>query len=619
MVFPHSRVLSGPLAGRALLFTVLALLIWMFWTSPDGTRVAAGVAVFLFGMRFMEDGFRAFTGGALERLLARCTGSIWMALLFGVFVTALVQSSSLVSVLTISFMSAGLLSLRGGIGIIFGANLGTTTGAWLVAGLGFKVDLAAYALPMLVMGAALGFQKGKTWRGAGLALAGLGFLFMGIQEMKDGFDAFRDTIDLAAFAMPGIPGLLVYALLGTIATVIMQSSHATLILILTALSAGQITYENGLALAIGANLGTTITAVLGALGANAAGRRLAAAHVAFNGVTGLVAILALPLFKWGVEEVALAVGLASDDLTMRLAIFHSLFNLVGVALMLPLVGRLEDLLYRVLPDRTAHVTQPKYLSDTALAFPEAALEAARKEVSRLYDHTREVACAALGLDPRVLAGEGDLHASLAAVPPDPALDVEMLYDTRIKPLHAAIVEFIARAGSSRAPETRPLMGLYRASNRMAQAVKDMKHLHKNASRMALGGNERAREEYLKLRVAVGEMLRAVDVLLHEDAESRDPLALDLVKVDMERADPMADGHVERLIRAGAMPGTVATSLVNDFGYARRIVWNLADAALSMVGVNKDGDANVAESLALTEGEVMALGHGGPPTGGEGKT
>jgi phosphate:Na+ symporter len=606
--------MSSPLTARLFLIVGVGLLLWLFWASPDGTRVAAGVAVFLFGMRFMEDGFRAFTGGLLERLLARFTGNIWTALLFGTLVTALVQSSSLVSVLTISFMSAGLLSLRGGIGIIFGANLGTTTGAWLVAGLGFKVDLAAYALPMLVMGAALGFQKVRAARGAGLAVAGLGFLFLGIQEMKDGFEAFRATIDLASFAMPGILGLAVYALLGTAATVIMQSSHATLILILTALSAGQITYDNALALAIGANLGTTITAVIGALGANTAGRRLAAAHVVFNGATGLVAILALPAFEWGVNEVALALGLAADDMTMRLAIFHSLFNLVGVACMMPMVAPLERSLYRLLPEHAAPMAQPRYLSETALAFPETAVEATRKEVTRLFDHTREVACAALGLDPRVLAGETDLRASLDETRPDPDLDVEALYDTRIKPLHAAIVEFIARATSSRAPSSRPLMGLYRASNRMAQAVKDMKHLHKNLAAFAAGGNETARAQYLELRARVGEMVRAVDRLLHEDAESRDLLALDMVKVELERADPMADDRVERLIRAGAMPGTIATSLVNDFGYARRIAWNLAEAAQAMVG--PEPHDMVGSQLALTEGEVMAMGHDSVGPGAE---
>ena len=246
---------------RILLPVIFAILAYGFWISPDLKDIAAGVAIFLFGMLFLEQGFKAFTGGTLENLLKRTTDKLWKSLSFGVITTTLMQSSSLVSVITISFLSAGLIGLAAGIGIIFGANLGTTTGAWLIAGFGLKVKISAFAMPMLVFGIILVFQSSKALKGAGYILAGLGFLFLGIHYMKEGFEAFKDTIDLSAYAIPGLRGLLIFALLGIIATVIMQSSHATLVLIITALAAGQITYENALALAIGANVGTTITAI----------------------------------------------------------------------------------------------------------------------------------------------------------------------------------------------------------------------------------------------------------------------------------------------------------------------------------------------------------------------
>ncbi|MCB1753837.1 MAG: Na/Pi cotransporter family protein, partial [Gammaproteobacteria bacterium] len=184
--------------------------------------------------------------------------------------------------ITISFLSAGLLGLAAGIGIIFFFFLGTTTGAWLIAGFGLKVKISAYAMPMLVFGIILIFQKSRSLKGVGYILAGLGFLFLGIHHMKEGFDAFKDTIDLTKFAVAGYPGVFLFAFLGIVATVIMQSSHATLVIIITALAAQQITYENALALAIGANIGTTITAILGALSANVQGKRLAGAHLIFN-------------------------------------------------------------------------------------------------------------------------------------------------------------------------------------------------------------------------------------------------------------------------------------------------------------------------------------------------
>ncbi len=170
---------------KTILPVILLLLFYGFWVSPDFKEIAAGVAVFLFGMLFLEQGFQAFTGGLLEKLLQRTTSSTWKSLSFGVVSTTLMQSSSLVSVITISFLGAGLIDLAAGVGIIFGANLGTTTGAWLIAGFGMKVKISAYAMPMLVTGIILVFQKSKSLKGVGYILAGLGFLFLGIHFMKE--------------------------------------------------------------------------------------------------------------------------------------------------------------------------------------------------------------------------------------------------------------------------------------------------------------------------------------------------------------------------------------------------------------------------------------------------
>ena len=266
------------------IFVVLGL---GFWISPDFKIIAAGVAIFLFGMLSLESGFKLFTGGTLEKILAKATDKRWKSLTFGIVSTSIMQSSSLVSVITISFLSAGLIGLYQGVGIIFGANLGTTTGAWLIAGFGLKVKISAYAMPILVFGTLLIFQNSKTLKGIGYVLAGLGFLFLGIHYMKEGFETFKDTLDLTQFAVSGLKGLLIYTLIGIAATVIMQSSHATLVLTITALASGQIGYENALALAIGANVGTTITAIIGSFSSNEQGKRLAVAHLIFNLVTGL--------------------------------------------------------------------------------------------------------------------------------------------------------------------------------------------------------------------------------------------------------------------------------------------------------------------------------------------
>ncbi|MBP6325364.1 MAG: Na/Pi symporter, partial [Sulfurospirillum sp.] len=188
---------------KIVLLLIMIGLAYTFIQSQNILNISAGVAIFLFGMFSLEEGFRSFAGGLLERILKKFTDKQYKSLLFGTIATSIMQSSSLVSIISISFISAGLIGLGQGIGIIFGANIGTTTGAWLIAGLGLKVDIATYAMPMLVFGTILMFQSDKKTKGIGYILAGLGFLFLGIAYMKEGFEAFKATLDLTQFAIGG--------------------------------------------------------------------------------------------------------------------------------------------------------------------------------------------------------------------------------------------------------------------------------------------------------------------------------------------------------------------------------------------------------------------------------
>ena len=267
---------------KILFFLFLIALAFMLFLNPNFKTIAAGVAILLFGMILLEEGFKVFTKGPLQLILKKATNKLYKSISVGAIVTALIQSSSLVTVITISFISAGLIELAGGLGLIFGANIGTTATAWLVAAFGLKFKVSSLALPMIVFGILFSFQKNITFKGIGNVLVGLGFFFLGIHYMKEGFDVFKDQIDLTRYAIDGFLGVCIYTFLGIIITTILQSSSATLALILTALAATQITYENALALAIGANIGTTITAVLGSLSSNIAGKRLAGAHFIFN-------------------------------------------------------------------------------------------------------------------------------------------------------------------------------------------------------------------------------------------------------------------------------------------------------------------------------------------------
>ena len=195
---PSSLPAPAALLRPAGLLLGLVVVVLLFLQHPSLAQLFAGVALFLLGMRYLEDGFRAFTGGALERWLAASTDRLWKSLTFGTLSTALVQSSSLITLLSIAFLSAGLISLTAGIGIVFGANLGTTTGAWLIALVGLKLDLAQVGMPLLVFGVVLERNRQARWRGTGQVLLGIGLLFLGIDQMKAGFAGLDQVFDLAA-------------------------------------------------------------------------------------------------------------------------------------------------------------------------------------------------------------------------------------------------------------------------------------------------------------------------------------------------------------------------------------------------------------------------------------
>ncbi len=232
--------------------------------------------------------------------------------------------------------------------------------------------------------------------------------------MKEGFDSFKDTINLAEYAVAGYPGVLLFTAIGIFATVVMQSSHATLVLTITALAAGQITYENALALAIGANVGTTITAILGAMSANEAGKRLAVAHLIFNVVTGAIAILFIYQLVALVNSASALIGIADDDYSLKLAVFHSVFNVLGIVVMLPLLNLLVTSLERFIPEKKPEVDQPKYLSESSAAFPGTALEAVRLETLRVYEAALRIIIDGLGMKKADVLSNIDLEQAVMA-------------------------------------------------------------------------------------------------------------------------------------------------------------------------------------------------------------
>ena len=596
-----------------LLFSIFAVLGYGFWISPDFNTIAAGVAIFLLGMLSLEKGFKSFSGGVLANFLQRTTDATWKSLSFGVIATTIMQSSSLVSVLTISFLSAGLIPLAQGIGIIFGANLGTTTGAWLVAGLGLKVDIAAYALPMLVFGVIMVFQKNhKHFTAAGWALIGLGFLFLGIAYMKDGFEAVSTGLDLSQYAVPGFRGLMIYAAIGIAMTVVMQSSHATLILTITALAAGQVSYENALALAIGSNVGTTITAIIGAISASVSGRQLAVAHLFFNLVTGALAIVFISQFVVAVDWLSNLVGIAAENYTLKFAVFHTLFNLLGVVLMVPLINPMVAVLQKLLREKAEPVetTRVRYLSKSALEFPDTALEVIAKETVHLAENAFEILAHGLNLHRTDITSSADINAVIAECTDVVEVDITDHYERKVKPLYSAIMEFSTHAEQTMDPDQlERLIHLRRANWQIVTAIKAMKELQKNIDRYMCAENTDIRQEYNSIRLNLAILLRALFISAEEEHPAQRLEQLKAFRARMEDEDILANGKLDGLIREQRITSDMATSLMNDSAFSYDIQNNLIDAAgilfANLYSTEKDMALEDAESGTLETGMARA--------------
>ena len=593
---------------KLLLPVILLVLTLGFWASSDFQEISAGVAIFLFGMLMLEDGFKLFSGGLLEKMLEKVTDSVPKSLGFGIIATTIMQSSSLVSVISISFLSAGLISLLAGVGIIFGANIGTTTGAWLVAGFGLKVKISAYALPMLAISIVLVFQKNKYLRGAGFVLAGLGFLFLGIHHMKEGFEAFKDQFDLTRFALTGLLGLLVYTLIGTAATVVMQSSHATMTLIITALAAGQISYENALALAIGANIGTTITAIIGSLTANFQGKRLALAHLIFNVITAGVALVFITPIRVAVDFISSGVGIPDHDFALKLAVFHTIFNTLGVVIMLPLLGRLIVYLERAIVQPEEDLSEPKYLSEAVDEFPQTIEHAMRREVKHLYDNAIELITHGLNLHRHDIFAAKDIAAAVEGSRTPVEFDIDERYEARVKTLYSAIVEFATRVGSKDMPEDvmHDIYTLRDAAERIVRAVKSVKHLRRNTTRYTQAPQGTITDLYDQLRTEIARILVEIRKLELADPDDRSSLWLDQERIQVVSDSQDTNNRIECLIRNHEIEATMATSFLNDSNYAYSAMRDLLAAARVYYFETEDAMAEVERILAMEDEELPGL-------------
>ena len=368
----------------------------MDYSFFDFLRLIGSLGLFLYGMKIMSEGLQKFAGDSLRRILTAMTTNRVTGVLTGVLITALIQSSSATTVMVVSFVNAGLLTLTQSIGVIMGANIGTTVTAWLISALGFKVDIAAFALPLLAFGIPLLFSGKSSRKSVGEFIFGFSFLFMGLQALKANAPDLGANPEMLAFVQNytdmGFLSIILFLFIGAILTMIVQASAATMAITLIMCANGWIDYHLGVALVLGENIGTTITANLAALTGNTQSRRAALAHLVFN-IFGVMWVLVLfypftAAVSWFVTDV-MNISDPAVAVSFKLAAFHTAFNINNTFIMIWFVGLIEKTVCFLIKGKKDEDEEYRlrYITGGMLSTAELSILQAHKEITLFAERT----------------------------------------------------------------------------------------------------------------------------------------------------------------------------------------------------------------------------------------
>lgn len=466
----------------------------------DLWKLLAGLAIFLYGMFLMEDSIKAMSGRAFRKMIRQYTAGRLRSVGSGALVTAILQSSSAVSLMVLAFVGAGVMTMENGIGVMMGSNIGTTFTAWIVAVFGFKIKIESFALPLIAVGGMIliVFGPGSRFFQASRLLLGFGFLFLGLDFMKSSVESYAQHLDLQRIAAYG---LWLYALFGIVITALMQSSSASIAIVLTALNSSLITFPMAVAMVIGANVGTTITVLLGSLGGIEAKKRVSVSHLIFNLVTGAVAFAAIQPLSWLVSRFF---DTATNSV-MALALFHTLFNILGVLLFLPFIGMLARFLIKSFPDHREILTV--FLRNTPTQVPDAATASLRQEILHLFEECQLYNLRSFKIDERLVFDQ--------PLPFEKGSGKRYLLDDqydKVKLLHGEIFEFYAQLLNEKqeATEAKELERIIYASRNIMNSIKNIKGVRHNLDEFDAADNDFLNSQYKGFRRRLMELYHDIN-------------------------------------------------------------------------------------------------------------
>lgn len=539
----------------------------------------------------MSDALMEVAGDKMRNILASMTSNRLFAVFTGFLITSVIQSSSATTLMVVSFANASLLTLAESVGVIMGANIGTTVTAWLITILGFKVSMSSIALPLVGLGFLLIFSKNKRRKQWGYFIVGFAILFIGLQFLKDSVPNIGDNPGalefLAKYTQMGLLSTLLFLLIGTILTVVVQSSSATMALTLVMCNEGWIPFDMAAAMVLGENIGTTITANLAALVANYQAKRTARAHLIFNTIGVIWMLILFGPFLQSIDAFVTGQNGASpfvqaSAIPVALSTFHTVFNVINTFLLIWFVPLIVKSVTWLVPERLdpeREIDQPMYLNLTDLRYPQTGIAALIKESSRLFENS---AYHAIAHGINVHRADIESQKKLGEIVDQREVievDLDHLYYNRIKTIYNKIVEY-ATSLQSRFELDKKKIEVIRniliANRHIVSIVKSMKPLHKNISRFIASDNYHIKKEYNDLRKMILKVIREIQQLKATKDPEKHMKKLNKLRNKADKSDVLIDGSINKLVRSNLITNEMATSLMNDSASTKRMVRDLVN-------------------------------------------
>ncbi len=568
----------------------------------DILTLLGSLALFLYGMKVMSDALMRVAGDRMRNILASMTKNRLFAVFTGFLITSVIQSSSATTLMVVSFVNAALLTLTESVGVIMGANIGTTVTAWLITILGFKVSMSAIALPLVAFGFLLTFAKKKTTQDWGKFVIGFSVLFIGLQFLKDAVPDLSENPQmlewLTKFTDMGFASILLFLLIGTILTVVLQSSSATMALTLVMCYEGWIPFDLAVAMVLGENIGTTITANLAALMANFNAKRTARAHFLFN-IIGVIWVLILyvPFLKL-IEKFVTRNGGASpfesaEAIPVALSVFHTSFNIINTFLLIWFVGLIVKLVKRMVkakPEEEPEVDQPKYLSRSSMEYPQTAIQALLNESRRLFTGPAyKIMAHTINIRRGDIISEDKIKEVIEKSKDIIDIDIDDMYYTKVKSIYSSILEFATDTQSKFAlskKKTKAINNIKVANRYTVEAVKEAEGIQANIDKYMKSDNEYIRDEYNRLRRKLTKVMREIYLAINNTDPSMHLKALEKLRIKAKKSDILIDGKLDKLIRKDLITSEMAASLANDSNCVADICSHIIQAA-ELLYINED--------------------------------